>query len=40
VAGTWSFEKGKVKTKLFERLDAAAKRELAAEADRLADLHA
>jgi hypothetical protein len=40
VAGTWSFEKGKVKTKPFGKLDAAAKRELRGEADRLAELHA
>jgi hypothetical protein len=40
VAGTWSYEKGKVKTKPFRRLDAAAKRELSAEAERLAELHA
>lgn len=39
VAGTWSFEKGKVRTKPFGRLDAAAKRELSTEADRLAELH-
>jgi hypothetical protein len=40
VAGSWKFEKGKVKLEPFERLDAAAKRELAEEADRLAELHA
>jgi hypothetical protein len=40
VAGTWSYEKGKVKTKPFGKLDVAAKRELREEADRLADLHA
>jgi hypothetical protein len=40
VAGSWKFEKGKVKLEQFEKLDAATKRELAAEADRLADLHA
>jgi hypothetical protein len=40
VAGTWSYEKGKIKTKPFGKLDAAAKRELRAEADRLAELHA
>jgi hypothetical protein len=40
VAGTWTFEKGKVKTKPFARLDAAAKRELANEGERLAELHA
>ena len=40
VAGTWRHEKGKVRTKPFGRLDAAAKRELSEEADRLAELHA
>jgi hypothetical protein len=40
VAGSWRYEKGKVKLEPFERLDAKAKRELSAEADRLADLHA
>jgi hypothetical protein len=39
VAGTWSHEKGKVKTSPFGRLDAAAKRELREEGDRLAELH-
>jgi hypothetical protein len=39
VAGTWSYEKGKVRTKSFAKLDAAAKRELREEADRLAELH-
>ncbi len=40
VAGSWKFEKGKVKLDPFEKLDAAEKRSLAAEAARLADLHA
>jgi hypothetical protein len=40
VSGTWSYQMGKVKTEPFERLDPAAKRELRAEADRLAELHA
>jgi hypothetical protein len=40
VAGTWSYEKGRVKTQPFARLDAAAKREVKAEAERLAELHA
>jgi hypothetical protein len=40
VAGAWRYEKGKVKTEPFGRLDAAAKRELREEADRLADLYA
>ncbi len=40
VAGSWKFDQGKVKLDPFERLDAETKRELGAEADRLADLHA
>jgi hypothetical protein len=40
VAGSWKFEKGKVKLEPFERLDAKAKRELREESDRLAELHA
>jgi hypothetical protein len=40
VAGSWKFDKGKVKLDPFERLDAAVRRELNAEADRLAELHA
>ncbi len=39
VAGTWSYEKGRVKTKPFGKLDAAARRELGDEAERLAELH-
>jgi len=39
VAGTWRYEKGKVTTKPFGRLDAAAKRELREEGERLAELH-
>jgi len=39
-AGTWSYEKGKIRTKPFGKLDAGAKRELRDEADRLAELHA
>jgi hypothetical protein len=39
VAGTWKYEKGKVKTESFGRLDAAARRELREEGDRLAELH-
>jgi hypothetical protein len=39
VAGTWSFEKGTIKTKPFGKLDAAAGRELKEEAERLAELH-
>jgi hypothetical protein len=40
VAGTWKHEKGRVKTEPFGRLDAATRREVKAEADRLAELHA
>ena len=40
VAGTWKFEKEKVATKPFSRLDASAKRELRDEGERLAELHA
>jgi hypothetical protein len=39
VAGSWRYEKGKVKVEPFERLDPRAKRALSAEADRLAELH-
>jgi hypothetical protein len=38
VAGSWKYEKGKVKLEPFERLDAAAKRELREEGERLAKL--
>ena len=40
VAGTWTYEKGKLKTAPFGRLDGASRRELREEAERLADLHA
>ena len=40
VAGTWNYEKGKVRTTPFGKLDAAAKRELREEADSLAELYA
>jgi hypothetical protein len=40
VAGTWTFEKGKVKLSPFGRLDASAGRELREEGERLAELHA
>jgi hypothetical protein len=39
VAGTWSYEKGKVETRPFGKLDAAVRRELGREAERLAELH-
>jgi Winged helix DNA-binding domain len=40
VAGTWTHEKGKVKTAPFGRLDTQTRRELRDEADRLSELHA
>ena len=40
VAGTWRHDKGRVLTEPFGRLDAATRRELRDEADRLAALHA
>jgi hypothetical protein len=40
VAGTWRFEQGAIDLAPFGRLDAAARRELAAEAERLAAFHA
>jgi hypothetical protein len=39
VAGTWRYEKGRIKLQPFGRLDAASRRELADEAERLAALH-
>src|SRR5262245_9962417 len=39
VAGTWRYEKGKVRTRPFGKLDAVARRELREEAERLAELH-
>ena len=39
VAGTWRYEKGRVEIEPFERLDAASRRDLADEAERLAALH-
>jgi hypothetical protein len=40
VAGSWRHERGRIVTEPFERLSAAAGRELAAEAERLAAFHA
>jgi hypothetical protein len=40
VAGTWRYEKGAIALEPFQRLDAAARRALAAEAERLAAFHA
>ena len=39
VAGTWRYEKGRVKLKPFGRLTKAARAELKEEADRLAEFH-
>ncbi len=39
VAGSWRYEKGKVKTEPFGRIDAAARRQLRDEGERLAALH-
>jgi hypothetical protein len=39
VAGTWSYGKGKVKLDPFGRLDAASRKALRQESDRLAELH-
>jgi len=40
VAGTWRHDGGAVRIEPFGRLDAAARRELEQEADRLAEFHA
>jgi hypothetical protein len=40
VAGAWRYDGGRIALQPFARLDAAAKRELRAEADRLAEFHA
>jgi hypothetical protein len=40
VAGTWKHEDGAIRLDPFARLDAASRRALTEEADRLADLHA
>jgi hypothetical protein len=39
VAGTWRYEKGRVRLEPFGRLDASARRDLGEEAERLAELH-
>ena len=39
VAGTWKFERDRVQLEPFERLPRGVSRELAGEAERLADLH-
>jgi hypothetical protein len=40
VAGTWRYSDGAVRLEPFGRLDAATRRELKQEADRLAEFHA
>ena len=40
VAGTWRYEKGKLKTEPFARLDTAARKALREESERLLELHA
>ncbi len=40
VAGTWRFEKGRIRTEPFARLDRATAREVVDEGERLAELHA
>ena len=40
VAGTWRYDRGKVTTSEFQRLDPGTRREVREEAERLADLHA
>jgi hypothetical protein len=40
VAGTWRYDRGKVTTSEFKRLDSSTRREVRGEAERLADLHA
>ena len=40
VAGTWRYDRGKVTTSEFKRLDPGTRREVREEAERLADLHA
>jgi hypothetical protein len=40
VAGTWRYEKGRIRTEPFERLDQATRNELKDEGERLAALHA
>jgi hypothetical protein len=39
VAGTWRYEKGRVLTESFGRLDAATRRELGEELERLTEFH-
>jgi len=39
VAGTWRYEKGRVRLEPFDRLDRATRRALDEEAERLAELH-
>jgi hypothetical protein len=39
VAGTWRFEKDRIALEPFEKIDRQTRRELEAEAERLADFH-
>jgi len=39
VGGTWRYDKGRIELEPFRKLDSAARRDLADEADRLAELH-
>jgi hypothetical protein len=39
VAGTWRFDGDRIRTEPFAKLDAATRRELAGEAERLAEFH-
>jgi hypothetical protein len=40
VAGTWTYEKGRIRLEPFGRLDQSTRRQLEAEAEGLAALHA
>jgi hypothetical protein len=40
VAGTWRYDRGRVRTREFRPLDAGTRRDVREEADRLADFHA
>jgi hypothetical protein len=40
VAGTWKYERGRVRVEPFGRLDRATRRELGEEAERLTAFHA
>ncbi|MGH3052196.1 MAG: DNA glycosylase AlkZ-like family protein [Gaiellaceae bacterium] len=40
VAGSWKFERGRIRLEPFRRLDKATRKELDEEAGRLAEFHA